>query len=161
MRKRSVFAFSILLISIGGIMIGWSIWSGKMYAYNHIDFSEKIAVLSFEAKVPTIVPFKEMNVSTSNIDINKKQIIVTLTNIHKETLNVRITKDPIELKEGFEKENVRLGEGLQGVFFPDASGKRILIWQDEDLYYEITYYYKLSPKEVSKKQLIKMGESFQ
>ncbi|MGM0837934.1 MAG: hypothetical protein ACQEV7_17480 [Bacillota bacterium] len=161
MRKRSFIAITVLLISIGGITIGWSSWSGKMYDYNHSDFAKQIEDLPFESKVPTKVPLKEMNVSTSNIDINQQQIVVTLSNIHKETLDVRITDNKIEYKDGLEKESVRLGGGLQGIFLPDYSGKRILTWQENDIYFEITYYYKFTPIEVSKKQLIKMAESFE
>ncbi|MGD6831118.1 hypothetical protein ACQCT5_03075 [Sutcliffiella halmapala] len=161
MKRRSFIAFTFLLISIGGITIGWSNWSGKMYEYNHSDFSKQIEGLPFEAKVPTKVPFEKTNVSSSNFDFEKHEIVVTLTNLHKETLEVRISGKEIEYKKGFEEESVRLGDELQGVFFSDGSGKRILTWQDNDLNYEITYYYKLTPKEVSKEQLIKMAESFE
>jgi len=161
MKRRSFIAITILLIIIGGITIGWSNWNGKMYEYNHSEFSKHIEGLSFEAKVPTKVPFNKMKVSSPNFDSEKHEIVVTLTNLHIETLEVRITDNELEYIEGLEKESVRIGEELQGVFFPDVSGKRILSWQDEGLYYEITYFYKFSPKELSKEQLIKMAESFE
>lgn len=50
---------------------------------------------------------------------------------------------------------------LTGLFVPDENGKRILSWQDDGLHYEIVYYPKITPKEVSKKQLIRMAESFE
>lgn len=161
MKRSSIIAFTILLISIGGITIGWSYWNGKMYEYNHTEFSKKIEGLSLEVKVPTKVPFEKMNVSSSKFDSEKQEMVVTLTNLHKETLEVRITENEVEYKEGLEKESVLLGEGLQGIFLPDDSGKRMIAWRDNDLNYEITYYYKLTPYEVSKEQLIKMAESFE
>ncbi|MGM0851005.1 MAG: hypothetical protein ACQEWI_00020 [Bacillota bacterium] len=69
-------------------------------------------------------------------------------------------KDEIEYPEEIKKEIIKIGSDLNGKYIPEHSGKRIILWQQGELFYEIAFSYKLTPIEVSKEQLINMAESF-
>ena len=113
---------------------------------------------SFKASFPTKVPFEEMLLY--DFGSNKQEVEFTLINVDKEFLRIKITKDEIEYPEGIKKENIKIGSDLKGKFIPEHSGSRVILWEDEELSYEIAYFYKLTPSDVSKEQLIKMAESF-
>ncbi|MDL4842964.1 DUF4367 domain-containing protein [Aquibacillus rhizosphaerae] len=50
--------------------------------------------------------------------------------------------------------------GVEGIYIPNNDGKVTVTWMDSGLNYEITYFPKVTRKEISKRQLIKMAESF-
>lgn len=162
MSKSKVITFSFLFGLILIVLIEWSSLRGKMYDYNYSDVAKQIEIesLSFETKIPTKVPFEEMYVYESRSD-GEKQVTVRLFNKHKNALDIRIASNIIDYKDDLKQKDVRIGKNLEGVFISNDSGKRILSWKDEGINYEITYYSKLTPKEISKQQLIKMAESFE
>ncbi|WP_425319498.1 DUF4367 domain-containing protein [Sutcliffiella cohnii] len=67
---------------------------------------------------------------------------------------------PITYSNEIKQRKVVIHNNIEAVFIPKDTMKRILSWQDGDLYYEITYFSKVTPSELSKKQLVKMAESF-
>lgn len=159
-RKNIVKTFAVLLAVIVVVTIGWSTLSGQMYEYKSSEVAKEVDHLPFDTKIPTKVPFKEMSVWESNSE-GEQQVVVGLSNVDKESLDIRITNNSIEYPNDLERKNVRIGKDIEGVFIPADSNKRILSWQDDGIHYEITYFSKITPMEVSKKQLVKMAESFE
>ena len=129
-----------------------------MYDYNYSEVAEKMESTPFDARSPTKVPFEEMILY--DFASNKQEVEYTLFNVDKEFLTIKITKDEIEYPEGIKKENIKIGSDLKGKYIPEHSGSRVILWEDEELSYELAFLYKLTPSEVSKEQLIKMAESF-
>ncbi|WP_339146639.1 MULTISPECIES: DUF4367 domain-containing protein [unclassified Sutcliffiella] len=159
MLKKRMIGLALLLTFMVGLAIVWSIWNGKLYEYNREPFYMAAENLPFEKKIPTYVPFKEMEVAQRNLDADKESLTVTLSNINKEYMDVYIGVKETEAFKSMKQQKIHIGEN-NGVFISDEEGKRILAWEENDVNYEITFYYKLTPKEVSKKQLIKMAEAF-
>ncbi|TYS68253.1 DUF4367 domain-containing protein [Sutcliffiella horikoshii] len=159
MTKRKITGMAILLTFLVGLIVGWSTWKGKLYEYDHETFQSIAASLTFENKVPMEMPFKGLEVSQRNFEKEKEKLNVTLTNINKETLEVYIGKEPKESFDELVGEEVQINNS-RGTFISKDSGKSILAWQENDVHYQITYFYKLTPKEVSKKALIRMAEGF-
>ncbi|MCG1022891.1 DUF4367 domain-containing protein [Sutcliffiella horikoshii] len=159
MFKKRMISFALLLTFMVGLFIGWWVWNGKLYEYDQQPFYMAAENLPFEKKIPTKVPFEEMEVSQRNLDADKESLTVTLSNINKEYIDVYIGAKETEGLESMKQQKVQIG-GRNGAFISDEEGKRILAWQENDIHYQITYYYKLTPKEVSKKQLIQMAEAF-
>jgi Domain of unknown function (DUF4367) len=157
-KKKKVIIFTFLLGAITVILVGWSVSRGKMYDYNYLEVAEKMKSTPFNASLPTKVPFEEMLLY--DFGSNKQDVKFTLFNADKEFLEIKITKDKIEYPEGIKKENIKIGSDLKGKYIPEHSGSRVILWEDEELSYEIAFLYKLTPSEVSKEQLIKMAESF-
>lgn len=126
-----------------------------------LDLSEAVKymeTLTFKAKIPTKAPFQNMKTVQTKIEDNK--MTIELINSDKNCLDIIIAKHNKPFSNDVKKENIIIHNNLEGIFIPDASGKRILLWKDRGIYYQITYYPKISPKEVSKNQLINMAESF-
>lgn len=161
MNKGKVKSFIWLGILIA-ILIGWFTLRGMMYDFNNSEVAKQIANanLPFHAKIPTKVPFEKMYLWESQSD-GKQQIEIDLLNHNKEVIEINITKNKIEYANDLKRQNVIIGESIDGVFIPDDDGNRKLIWQDGGIYYQITCFGKFSPNEVSKRQLIKMAESFE
>ncbi|KGP73462.1 DUF4367 domain-containing protein [Pontibacillus yanchengensis] len=155
MNKKKVIIFILLLGAIIVILVGWAVSRGKMYDFNYSEIVEKMESTPFNASFPTKVPFEEMFLY--DFGSNNQEVEFTLFNVDKEFLRIKITKDEIEYPEGIKKENIKIGSDLKGKYIP---GSRVILWEDEDLLYEIAFFYKLTPSEVSKEQLIKMAESF-
>ncbi|MFE8699923.1 hypothetical protein ACFYKX_04720 [Cytobacillus sp. FJAT-54145] len=141
------------------MLVGWSTFRGKMYDIDHSEVSQVLETFSHDIKSPTKVPFKDLQLWEYKKE-SDNQTVITLMNVNKSTLDIRVSKDKIDFNKNIKKEHVTLNGDLEGVYFPDSSGKRILVWQDHSIYYEITYYPKLTLQEVSKQQLIRMAESF-
>ncbi|WP_404442853.1 DUF4367 domain-containing protein [Sutcliffiella horikoshii] len=159
MTKRKIRGMAILLTVLVGLTIGWSIWNGKLYEYDHEAFQAIAESLTFEKKIPMKMPFKKLEVSQRNLNKVEEKLNVTLTNVNKETMEVYIGIEPKESFDGLKGEEVQINNN-RGTFISEDSGKRILAWQEDDVHYQITYFYKLTPKEVSKKTLIRMAEAF-
>lgn len=130
-----------------------------MYDFDATEVRKEIELdhLPFETKLPTQVPFKNMSLLESGSD-GKTFVKVTLFNKDKNVLDFRISSNGFQYTDDTKK--TRIGKNIDGMFVPDEAGNRILSWQDEGIYYEIIYYPKLTPKELSKNQLVKMAESF-
>ena len=160
-RKKIFIIAMIIFIMVTSVMIGWSIGSGKMYDYDSSTIRELNNGRSFEYRIPTKVPFKDMKITESKMDNSGQQLVIALMNKNKEFLDIRITTTPVQHDEDIKIEKVNIGQNSKGSFISNHDGKRILYWQDDGVYYETTYFIKLLPSEVSKKQLIKMAESFE
>jgi hypothetical protein len=160
MTKVKVVAFSLLAVLILLATVGW-LNRGKMYDFDHSEVKKELAMynLPFEAKIPSKVPLVDMWLYEANHD--DEQVTVTLMNVNKDALGIRISKNSFHYKDDVKQKEIIIGKEKQGGFIPDDSGKRILYWEDDGVYYEITYYSKLTPMEISKKQLVKMAESFE
>lgn len=130
----------------------------NMYDLDHSQAAEHMENLTVKAKIPTKAPFQNMKIVQTKIEDNK--MTIELINSDKNCLDIIIAKHNTPFSNDVKKENVNINNDLKGIFIPDASGKRILQWKDRGIYYQITYYPKISPKEVSKNQLINMAESF-
>jgi hypothetical protein len=92
------------------------------------------------------------------LEKNHQQAEISLLNADINVMDIRITSS--KPKYAADKiERVKIGHDIYGNFIPNVDGRRILTWKDE-MYYEIIFYPKLTPKEVSKTQLIQMAESF-
>ncbi len=160
-RKKIFITAMVIFIMVTSVMIGWSIGRGTMYDYDSSAIRELNNGRSFDYRIPTKVPFKDMKIIESKMDNSGQQLVIVLMNKNKEFLDVRITTNPVQYDEDIKIEKVNIGHNSKGSFIPNHDGKRILSWQDDGFYYEITYFIKLMPSEVSKKQLIKMAESFE
>ncbi|MFN7252897.1 MAG: hypothetical protein ACK4M9_19315 [Anaerobacillus sp.] len=162
MFKRKIVTFLILVGLILTAVLGWSSFRGKMYEYENSETIKQIEMynLSYEIKLPNKVPFEEMWLYETNFDKNGEQVTVMLMNKNKDTLGIRISNKDFIYEADSGQNNIIIGKEKNGVLIPDNSGKRILYWNDEGINYEITYYSKLTPKEISKKQLVMMAESF-
>ncbi|QST01051.1 hypothetical protein IMZ31_05650 [Pontibacillus sp. ALD_SL1] len=147
-----------ILAVITALAIGWYTFRGKVYDAHLAEDIEQMDKLSFEVKTPTKVPFKEMKVMDVEID-GKQQAVISLINVDKERLDIQMSELKPEFS-GVTSEQVVIGEDSQAKFIPNLSGRRILTWQEDDVFYEIIFYPKLTPREVSKRQLVKMAESF-
>jgi hypothetical protein len=154
--KGKIIISAILLTSIGAILFMWSELGGRMY---DLHYTPKASQMSFEFKTPTQVPFAEMKVTDFSVGEDQREAGMSLLNADINMMDIRITSSKPEYEKG-EVERVKIGHDIFGEFIPDDSGRRILTWKD-DMYYEVIYYPKLTPKEVSKTQLIQMAESFQ
>ena len=160
--KVTSIGFVVLLSVIVVITIWISTEKNKMYDYNYLEIVKEIEMesLPFDAKFPTKVPFEQMTLYESQTD-RKQQMDVTLANVNKSFLEIKISKNRMEYAEGVKRKNVSIDNEFQGTFIPNHSGKRILLWEDNGIFYEITYFQKLTQYEVSKNQLVKMAESFE
>lgn len=160
MVKSKAATYSLLAGLILIVIIGWSSFRGKMYDFDNTEVIQQIEMfdLPYETKIPSEVPLVEMNLYESKYE--NEQVTVTLINRDKDALDIRISENSFNYKADLEQENIVIGKEKQGFFIPNDSGKRILYWNDEGVNYEITYYSKLTPKEISKKQFVKMAESF-
>ncbi|WP_406686470.1 hypothetical protein [Rossellomorea vietnamensis] len=114
--------------------------------------------MTFNFKTPTQVPFAEMKVTNFSVGEDQQEAEMSLLNADINMMDIRISSSKPDY-EADKIERVKIGQDMYGDFISDDSGRRILTWKD-DLYYEVTYYPKLTPKEVSKTQLIQMAESF-
>ncbi|WP_345240750.1 hypothetical protein [Pontibacillus salipaludis] len=95
-----------------------------------------------------------------DVEVNEKQQgVISLINVDKERLDIRISDLKPDSLEG-KGERVVIGDELQGKFIPNLSGRRMIMWQDDGVFYEIIFYPKLTQREISKTQLLKMAESF-
>ncbi|TYS55921.1 hypothetical protein FZC74_17840 [Sutcliffiella horikoshii] len=125
MTKIKITGMAILLTFLVGLTVGWSIWKGKLYEYDHEAFQSIAASLTFENKVPMEVPFEELEVSQRNFDKQNEKLNVTLTNVNKETLEVYIGIEPKESLDELKEEEVQINNN-RGTFISKDSGKRIL-----------------------------------
>ncbi|KAA0563483.1 DUF4367 domain-containing protein [Bacillus sp. CH30_1T] len=157
-KKKKIIIFALLLGAIIVILVGWSVSRGKMYDYNYSEVAKKLETAPFNTNIPTKVPFEDMQLY--DFGSNNQKVEFTLFNVDKEFLTVNILKDEIEYPKEIKKENIKIGRDVNGKYIPEHSGKRIILWQHGDLFYEIAFSYKLTPIEISKEQLIKMAESF-
>jgi hypothetical protein len=128
MRKRNWIAFGILL-SIGILtLVGWSSWNNQLYDYENTTLSELAEGLSFQAKTPVKVPFKEMELTNRKLDRHKDELVVTLANVpNMQNIIVKISKEAPEWTSKAEKTDVEIGDGLKGQFIPEYEGKRSII----------------------------------
>lgn len=154
--------FIVMLSVIVVMTIRLSTESNKMYDYDYLEVAKQIEIesLPFDYKFPTKVPFEQMTLYESQTD-GKQQMVVTLANVHKSFLDIQISKNCIEYTDDVKRKNVSINNEFQGTFIPTHSGKRILLWEDNGVYYQITYFQKFTQYEVSKNQLVKMAESFE
>ncbi|WP_147536162.1 DUF4367 domain-containing protein [Bacillus marasmi] len=159
-KKVIITAFILFVIVTAGIMIGWSAGRAELYDYDYSNIGDLNDGLLFDYMIPTKVPFEEMKITDSKIENSGQQLVIELMNKNKEFIDIRISTNPVQYDENIKIEKVSIGNNAQGFFIPNDEGKRILSWQNDGFYYEITYFFKLTPSEVSKKQLIKMAESF-
>ncbi|KAB8126011.1 hypothetical protein F9U64_20990 [Gracilibacillus oryzae] len=159
MTRKKIIIMALILILVATFSIGWSAVRAKMYDFNLTEASELTENHSYEMMTPTKVPFKEMKVTDLNVAEDKQTAVISLINADKNMLDIQITKTKPEYPAD-KKETVKIGNNISGEFIPDDTGRRILTWQKDELYYEIIYYYKLTPSEVSETQLIKMAASF-
>ncbi|UXH43894.1 hypothetical protein N5C46_20000 [Rossellomorea vietnamensis] len=145
----------ILVASILTILFVWSELRGRMYDLHYIP---KASQMTFEFKTPTQVPFAEMKVTDFSVSGDHQEAEMSLLNADINMMDIRISSSKPEYsKDKIEK--VKIGSESYGEFIPNDSGRRVITWKD-DMYYEVIYYPKLTPKEVSKTQLIQMAESF-
>lgn len=156
--KRKIIFTAILLalVSIISIILVWSELRGRMYDLHYIP---KVSQMSFEFKTPTKVPFAEMKVTNFSVGLEQQEAEMSLLNADINMMDIGISSSKPEY-EADNIERVKIGHDTYGEFIPNDSGRRILTWKDE-IYYEIIYYPKVTPEEISKTQLIQMAESFQ
>lgn len=153
--KRKRLYSVILVASILTILIIWSEPRDRMY---DLHYTPKENIMTFNFKTPTQVPFAEMKVTNFSVGEDQQEAEMSLLNADINMMDIRISSSKPDY-EADKIERVKIGQDMYGDFISDDSGRRILTWKD-DLYYEVTYYPKLTPKEVSKTQLIQMAESF-
>ncbi|MEI2666518.1 hypothetical protein [Rossellomorea sp. LJF3] len=153
-RRKIVFSV-ILLAAIGAILLVWSELRERMY---DLHYTPKASQMTFEFKTPTQVPFAEMKVTDFTVGEDQREAEMSLLNADINMMDIRISSSKPEY-EADKIERVEIGQDMYGDFIPNDAGRRILTWKD-DLYYEMIYYPKLTPREVSKTQLIQMAESF-
>lgn len=148
------------MFAFHSLAVNWSIMRSQMYDYNTSEVMKKIERSNFplDVKIPTKVPFEEMSMLESGA--TDHQLRVRLLNKDKNVIEYRITNIPITYSKEIKQRKVVIHSNIEAVFIPKDTMKRILSWQDGDLYYEITYFSKVTPSELSKKQLVKMAESF-
>lgn len=159
MKKRKLLLYGGLT-SVLLLVVGWSFGNMKLYDYDKTIVIEQAKDLSFQSKLPMKVPFDDMEVSNSMVKPDKEGMTVTIANIpNKEHLDIVISKEIPEIKG--ESERVEIRQGIEGQFISDYSGKRSLVWQEKNVNYQIIYYYKFTPKEVSKNKFIKIADSFE
>ncbi|PRX75966.1 hypothetical protein B0G93_111100 [Bacillus sp. V-88] len=154
--KRKRLYSVIVVASILTILFIWSELRDRMY---DLHYTPKASQMTFEFKTPTQVPFAEMKVTGFTVGEDQREAEMSLLNADINMMDIRISSSKPEY-EADKIERVKIGHDIYGDFIPDIAGRRVLSWKD-DLYYEVTYYPKLTPKEVSKTQLIQMAESFQ
>ncbi|BCB05232.1 hypothetical protein [Bacillus sp. KH172YL63] len=157
MNKKFII-ITLLLGAITVLMVGWSVSRGKMFDFNESELAKKMEGAPFQVKVPTKVPFEDMELYKHKY--SSEEIEFTLFNADKEFLTVRAVKEEMEYPEEIKKKEMTIGSDGHGQYIPDYAGNRIISWQNEDLFYELAYSYKFSPGEVSRGQLMKMAESF-
>ncbi|OEH94189.1 hypothetical protein [Bacillus solimangrovi] len=155
-KKKFIF-FSTVLV----VIVSWALLRTLMYDLDQTELANIVEDLPFEVKTPTKVPFKQMKVWGSTIADDQQQITIDLTNINKESVTIRMTTNEVDYFYDSNKKKVTIDKGIQGIFIANVSNKRILAWEDNGVQYEITFYPKLKTWEVSKRQLIKMAQSFQ
>ncbi|WP_226673544.1 hypothetical protein [Rossellomorea aquimaris] len=154
--KPKVIFTVLLCTSILIILFVWSELRGRMY---DLHYTPKASQMSFEFKTPTQVPFTEMKVTEFSVGKDQQEAEMSLLNADKNMIDIRVTSSkPQYAKDKIKR--VKIGHDFYGEFIPNDSGRRVLTWKD-DMYYEVIYYAKLTPKEVSKTQMIQMAESFQ
>ncbi|MBO8155090.1 MAG: hypothetical protein H0Z32_01405 [Bacillaceae bacterium] len=160
MKKGKVLSAALIIAVIFGMTISWSSLNVEMYDYHHSEAANQMESFPFKAKLPTKIPFEDMKLMNVNIEEDKQQAVITLFNAKKNMIDIKISPHKSEYEQELTKRSVRIGKDITGIFIPEYSGKRILTWKDGQLYYEISYYYKLTKWEVSKQQLVKMAASF-
>ncbi|QHE62693.1 hypothetical protein FHE72_17925 [Rossellomorea vietnamensis] len=153
--KRKRLYCVILVASILTILFIWSELRGRMY---DLHYTPKESIMTSDFKTPTQVPFPEMKVTNFSVGEDQQEAEMSLLNADINMMDIRISSSKPEYAAD-KIERVKIGHDIYGDFIPDIAGRRVLSWKD-DLYYEVTYYPKLTPKEVSKTQLIQMAESF-
>ncbi|KPL57957.1 hypothetical protein [Rossellomorea vietnamensis] len=154
--KRKIIFTAILFASIITIIFVWSELRGRMY---DLHYTPKASQMTFEFKTPTQVPFAEMKVTDFSVGGDQQEAEMSLLNADINMMDIRISSSKPEYAKD-KIERVKIGSDFYGEFIPNDSGRRVLTWKDE-MYYEVIYYPKLTPNEVSKTQLIQMAESFQ
>ncbi|MGG4166262.1 hypothetical protein ABEW00_02085 [Rossellomorea vietnamensis] len=151
--KRKIFIAALFFASILIILFVWSELRGRMYDLHYTPKD------NYAFKTPTKVPFAEMKVSDFSVVEDQREAEMSLVNADKNMMDIRITSSKPEYTAD-KIEKVKIGHDIYGDFIPNDSGRRVITWKD-DRYYEVIYYPKLTPKEVSKTQLIQTAESFQ
>jgi hypothetical protein len=145
------------------IFISWSNLTGKMYSFDNTELPAKLEVLSFESKVPVLVPFEEMKIFDTELkrDGTKQHYEITLMNKNKETLVYSVANHEVEIRSETETEKIKVGSGITGKYIPNDNGIRKLFWKQGDVYYGITYHPKVTTRDLSKGRLIEMAESIE
>ncbi|MEL3971415.1 DUF4367 domain-containing protein [Rossellomorea oryzaecorticis] len=162
MWKRMLFIMAVIAAGYL-IFINWSNLTGKMYSFDNEQLAAKLEILSFESKVPVLVPFEEMKIFDTKLkrDGTKQHYEITLMNKHKETLVYSVANHEEEIDSGTKTEKVEIGSGITGKYIPNENGIRRLFWRHGDVYYGITYHPKVTPHDLSKGRLIEMAESIE
>jgi hypothetical protein len=162
MRKRMLFILAGIAAGFL-IFISWSNLTGKMYSFDNEQLAAKLEVLSFESKVPVLVPFEEMKLFDAELSSEgtSQHYKITLMNKHKETLVYSVANHEVEIRSETETEKVEVGSGITGKYIPNDNGIRRLLWRQGDVYYGITYNPKVTPRDLSKGRLIEMAESIE
>ncbi|MCA1054231.1 hypothetical protein LCM10_04465 [Rossellomorea aquimaris] len=157
-KRKNVVIFVLLVIALTTILVGWSVSRGKMHDLNDSELTSKMERATPNAKIPTKVPFDELQLY--EFGSRDQGITFTLFNADKEFITIKIMSEEIEYPKEIKKETIKIGNDVNGTFMPDHSGKRMITWEQEGMYYEIAYAYKLTASEVSKGQLVEMAGSF-
>jgi hypothetical protein len=163
-------AFTLLVISLfiflGGKEIGFfgvnnNADSGGLFRY---EAPEEIKEIGKDFKIPTQLPFKPENISTSTPPTqNQENKIVTIDFVGEsgQQLSARLTSTEEIKTDDFKREEVKIGD-LIGSYGINKNNVQILSWKEDNKSYTLFYMPSRSKEtnNVSKEQMVDTAKTF-
>jgi hypothetical protein len=135
----------------------------NLFAFNPEELKAEIKNLNvtFEYKLPTKSPFHVDKTQVDKPPFDNNMIMVDIIGLENEQL-LTLTITDREVHHNYDRavESVKV-DNLEGTFWVNDNGGKILEWVEEGITYTLAYAGFLSEVDVSKEELIFMAESFQ
>jgi hypothetical protein len=152
-------AFFLLLL-YSAVLFGCEEKGANMYGFDYTDIALEVRNFSYDVKLPKSLPFGDIEAHTTVLP-NGDEADVELTSPNGNTFVIQIRKDPIEYDGSIEYEEVEVEEDVKGLYYKDYNGKVKTAWQEDGIYYDITYHPIESRDEINKYGIVNMAGSFQ
>jgi hypothetical protein len=152
-------AFFLLLL-FSAVLYGCEEQGAYMYGFDYTDIALDVRDFSYDVKLPNYLPFEDMEAHTTILP-NGDEADLELKSPGGNTFVIQIRKDPIEYDGSIEYEEVEVEEDVKGLYYEDYNGNVKTAWQEDGIYYDITYHPIESKNEINKSAIVNMAGSFQ
>jgi uncharacterized protein YacL (UPF0231 family) len=157
---KKVFLLSIICLSL----VGCNSEEKNLNKYDNDELQSKLKKLDevdYDIKTPSLMPF---NVKEEDIDTSDRRLItITFKGENDEKLDIQVAKQPDSVYQASDDEEMVMVGDEQGKYLIPSGRKSIMVlkWNIKNVSYDMGYYNLESNKEISKKDFIKIAESFE
>jgi hypothetical protein len=156
MKKLFVFVVFLFLAACGN-----SGDSSSLESFDNSNLKEELNREAFQPMLPTKTPFEVIDAQVSHPPNQDNVLMIDFMSSGKSNhmgLMVVVGKNIESSLMGFEE--VKIGD-LKGKYAVKDTEAKILKWTEDGISYDLTYFEKQSKEDITKKELIKMAESFE